>query len=86
MGYTKVIKRSSRTVYFRFRRIQKNGFASFHSQFENLLAFKGETITCVDGEKKITGIIHSVTCDGELNIYLPNKEMKTVLSGDICCQ
>ena len=65
------------------QKFKKEGFTPFHSQFENLLAYKGQTIRCLEGKKEWVGICHSVTNDGQLNLYLPNKEMHTVLSGDV---
>lgn len=64
-------------------KFKKKGFTPFHSQFENLLAFKGETIRCFDGKKEWIGICHSLTNDGQLNLYLPNKEIRTFASGDV---
>ncbi len=65
------------------QKFKKKGFAPFHSAVESLLAFKGETIRCFDGKKVWTGICHSLTNDGQLNLYLPDKTMHTILSGDI---
>lgn len=62
---------------------KKEGFYPFHAPYENLLAHKGETITCYDGQKKYTGILHSITCDGGLNLLLSDHTMKTFLAGDI---
>lgn len=64
-------------------RFKKEGFTPFHSQFENLLAYKGQTIHCFDGKKEWVGICHSLTNDGQLNLYLPDKSIHTVLAGDI---
>jgi len=64
-------------------KFKKEGFTPFHSQFENLLAYKGQTIRCFDGHKEWVGICHSITSDGQLNLYLANKEIHTMLSGDI---
>ncbi|MBF8263042.1 MAG: hypothetical protein HW387_707 [Parachlamydiales bacterium] len=64
-------------------KFKKEGFTPFHSQFENLLAYKGQTIHCFDGHKEWVGICHSITSDGQLNLYLPNKEIHTLLTGDI---
>lgn len=61
----------------------KDGFTPFYSQFENLLSYVGETIECFDGEKKWIGICHSITNEGELNLYLPNGEIKTLQSGEV---
>lgn len=60
-----------------------HGFTPFHSLFENLLAHKGEQIRCFDGKKTWEGMCHSLTMDGQLNLYLPDKTMHTITSGDI---
>lgn len=65
------------------QKFKKEGFTPFHSQFENLLAYKGQTIRCFDGKKEWVGICHSITNDGQLNLYLPNKEIHTLLTGDV---
>jgi BirA family biotin operon repressor/biotin-[acetyl-CoA-carboxylase] ligase len=62
---------------------KSKGFTPFHDAFENLLAFRGETIRCFDGKNVWTGICHSVTNDGQLNLYLPDKTIQTISSGDI---
>lgn len=64
-------------------RFKKEGFTPFHKQFDELLALKGETIRCYDGEKIWVGICHSLTEDGQLNLLLPDESIHTVLSGDI---
>lgn len=64
----------------------KEGFTPFHCQFENLMAFKGEKITCFDGKKEWKGICHSLTNDGQLNLYLDNGDIKTLSSGEIHCK
>lgn len=64
-------------------KFKKEGFTPFHSAFENLLAYKGQTVKCFDGKKTWTGICHSLTNDGQLNIYLPDKTMQVITSGDI---
>jgi len=64
-------------------RFEKGGFTPFHNQFENLLAYKGQTVRCFDGKKEWTGICHSLTNDGQLNLFLPDKTLHTVLSGEI---
>lgn len=64
-------------------KFKKEGFTPFHSQFENLLAYKGETVRCFDGKKEWIGICHSLTNDGQLNLYLPDKTIHAVLSGDL---
>ena len=61
----------------------KKGFAPFHNFFDKLLLFKGEKIRCFDGKKEWTGLFHSITSDGQLNLPLPDGSMHTMLSGDI---
>jgi BirA family transcriptional regulator, biotin operon repressor / biotin---[acetyl-CoA-carboxylase] ligase len=78
-----LLKKVQKQFFVDLQKFKKEGFTPFHSQFENLLAFKGQTIRCFDGRKEWVGICHSVTSDGQLNLYLPNKEIHTVLSGDI---
>lgn len=63
-------------------KFKKEGFEPFHSAFENLLAYKGEPIRVFDGKKEWTGICHSLTNDGQLNLYLPDKSIHTVTSGE----
>ena len=59
------------------------GFEPFHEEFENLLLYKGEKITFFDGQKNYIGCLHSISSDGKLNLYMPNKEMITFAAGDI---
>jgi BirA family biotin operon repressor/biotin-[acetyl-CoA-carboxylase] ligase len=62
---------------------KNEGFAPFYNFFENLLAFKGEKIRCFDGKKTWEGVCHSLTFDGQLNIYLSNGTMQAISAGDI---
>jgi len=64
-------------------KFEKEGFTPFHSAFENLLAYKGQTVRCFDGKKEWVGICHSLTNDGQLNLYLPDKTICTMLSGEL---
>lgn len=64
-------------------KFKTSGFASFHQAFENLLAYKGQTVCCFDGKKEWVGICHSVTSDGQLNLYMPDQTIHTVSSGDL---
>jgi BirA family biotin operon repressor/biotin-[acetyl-CoA-carboxylase] ligase len=66
-----------------FKIFKKDGFTPFHEKFENLLLYLGDTIKFFDGKKEYIGVFHSISCDGRLNMYLPNKEIKTFFSGDI---
>ena len=62
---------------------KKQGFAPFHKRFEELLAYKGQTIRCFDGKQDWVGVCHSITFDGQLNLLLPNREIHTIVSGEI---
>ena len=62
---------------------KEKGFTPFHEEFENLLLYVGENITLFDGQKEYNGLLHSINCEGQLNLYLPNKEIKTFAAGDI---
>jgi len=78
-----LLKKLEKQFLVDLEKFKKDGFTPFHSQFENLLAYKGETVRCFDGKKEWTGICHSLTNDGQLNLYLPDKTMHNVLSGDV---
>lgn len=64
-------------------KFKKEGFAPFHHFFENLLSLKGHEVRCFDGKKVWVGICHSLTMDGQLNLYLPDKTIHTVSSGEV---
>jgi BirA family transcriptional regulator, biotin operon repressor / biotin---[acetyl-CoA-carboxylase] ligase len=64
-------------------RFKKEGFAPFHDEVENLLAYKGEKICCFDGQKKWVGICHSISPEGFLNLALPDGTIHAIHSGDI---
>lgn len=78
-----LLKKIQKQFLADLKKFQLEGFTPFHSQFENLLAYKGQTIRYFDGHKEWVGICHSITNDGQLNIYLPNKEIHTFSSGEI---
>lgn len=61
----------------------KEGFTSFHYELENLLAYKHQEIEVFDGKRRWKGLLHSLTCDGQLNLYLADGTMKTLLSGEL---
>lgn len=63
--------------------LEEKGFAPFHSLYEELLAYKGEVISCSDGIQTIKGICHSVNPDGRLNLLLPDGTLKTLSAGEI---
>ena len=78
-----LLKKLQKQLVSDLEKFKKGGFALFHSQFEKLLAYKGQMIRCFDGKKEWSGVCHSLTNDGQLNLYLPDKTIHTVLSGDI---
>jgi BirA family transcriptional regulator, biotin operon repressor / biotin---[acetyl-CoA-carboxylase] ligase len=61
----------------------KDGFTPFHAQYENLMAYISQEIECECGDKKYSGICHSLSCDGQLNLYLPSKEIMTLSAADV---
>ena len=63
--------------------LESHGFEPFRPTYEDLLAFKGESITCHDGLKTIKGICHSINVDGRLNLLLPDGNMKTLSAGEL---
>ncbi|MFA6119556.1 MAG: biotin--[acetyl-CoA-carboxylase] ligase [Parachlamydiales bacterium] len=60
-----------------------SGFTPLHESYENLLLYKGNKITFFDGKNEYKGVLHSITCEGKLNLYLNNKEIITFAAGDI---
>lgn len=80
---TALLKKVQKQFGADLEKFKKEGFTPFHSQFENLLAYKGQTVRCFDGKKEWVGICHSLTNDGQLNIYLPDKSIHAVTSGDL---
>jgi len=62
---------------------QQKGFTPFHNPMEEILAYKGKSIRCTEGNKTWEGICHSLTPDGRLNLLLPNQTLHPLTSGDI---
>lgn len=62
---------------------KKQGFTPFWAHFDELLALKGQTIRCFDGETHWTGICQGISPDGRLKLELPSREIKLLSSGDI---
>ena len=60
----------------------REGFSAFKAPIENLLAFRGEWITCNFKEKTIEGIVDSLTENGQLKIKMADG-MIAISSGDI---
>jgi BirA family transcriptional regulator, biotin operon repressor / biotin---[acetyl-CoA-carboxylase] ligase len=70
--------------------IQREGFSPFRSQYEDLLAFKGQLIHCMNGNKPVTGICHSIDSEGRLKLVLAGSkecvevaQTITIQSGEI---
>lgn len=59
------------------------GFKPFIQIYENLLAFKGQTISCMDGLKTLKGICHSINADGRLNLQLSDGQMVVLSAGEL---
>jgi len=68
---------------FDLQLLQKSGFAAFQAPFENILAYKGQEITCLDGTRTIRGICHGITPDGRLQLLLPSGEVRTLTAGEL---
>lgn len=62
---------------------KKDGFSPFQPQFEHLLALKGQTLQVNDGQKVWTGVFHSLTKEGKLNLILADDTIHTISSGDV---
>lgn len=63
--------------------LQAEGFDAFQLAYDQLLAFKGETISCTDGLKTIKGVCHSINSDGRLNLLLPDGQISTLSAGEL---
>lgn len=63
--------------------LESKGFEPFREAYEELLAFKGKTITCRDGERTLKGICHSVNASGRLNLLLEDGTLQTLSAGEI---
>lgn len=63
--------------------LRTKGFEPFQKTYEDLLAFKGKTITCKDGATAIEGICHSVGADGRLNLLMPDGQTRVLAAGEV---
>ena len=63
--------------------LKKSGFEPFQVPFENILAYKGQEITCRDGTQTIKGICHAITKDGRLELQLASGEIKILMAGEV---
>lgn len=62
---------------------QAKGFAPFHAAYEQILAYKGQSIRCLDGANEWVGICHSLTDEGQLNLLLADQTIQILRSGDL---
>ena len=62
---------------------EKEGFASFYTRFEALLANRNEMIRIHDGATTWEGIFESITSDGKLTLRLADGSHRVFFSGDI---
>jgi BirA family biotin operon repressor/biotin-[acetyl-CoA-carboxylase] ligase len=63
--------------------LQSEGFKPFRPTYEELLAFKGKSISCNDGLGTLKGICHSINADGRLNLLFPDGHIKTLSAGEL---
>jgi BirA family biotin operon repressor/biotin-[acetyl-CoA-carboxylase] ligase len=64
------------------KKLEKQGLSPFIEFLNEKLAYKGETKTIIDGERKISGVISGVGKFGELIMQTENGEEKFI-SGEI---
>ncbi|NDD57728.1 MAG: biotin--[acetyl-CoA-carboxylase] ligase [Chlamydiae bacterium] len=63
--------------------LEDKGFIYFHKQYEALLMSKDQLVSWTDGTKSITGIFHSISEDGRLNLIAPSGEIISLSSGEL---
>jgi BirA family biotin operon repressor/biotin-[acetyl-CoA-carboxylase] ligase len=63
--------------------LQEQGFEPFRPIYDQLLAFKGQAITCNDGIKTIKGVCHSIDPEGKLNLLLPDGKISKLSAGEL---
>ncbi|NGX59339.1 MAG: Bifunctional ligase/repressor BirA [Chlamydiae bacterium] len=61
----------------------QKGFLALKEEFEKLLAYKGESITCKIGEKILEGILLGITDEGHLQIEREDGTIHQIFSGEI---
>lgn len=79
----KLLKELQKRFAAHLETVQNQGFAPFQIPFESLLAYKGQQIRCFDGQREWVGICHSLTAQGQLNLYLPDGSLKAFYSGEL---
>jgi BirA family biotin operon repressor/biotin-[acetyl-CoA-carboxylase] ligase len=62
--------------------VVNKGFSAIHADYEKLLIFKGETISCRVGGSKVQGVLESIQQDGRLNLRLVTGELMVLSSTD----
>jgi BirA family biotin operon repressor/biotin-[acetyl-CoA-carboxylase] ligase len=78
-----LLKKLQKQWMIDLEKFKKEGFAPFHHPIEDLLARKGQTIHVFDGKTVWTGICHSLTNEGQLNLLLNDGTIHIISSGDI---
>jgi len=78
-----LLKRYLRHFEADLERFKAQGFAPFHGPVEQILAFKGETVRCFDGENEWSGVLRSLGTDGCLHLDLPDGSHRSFHSGDL---
>ncbi len=78
-----VLKKLQKQFEIDLSLFKKEGFTPFHDRFERLMAYIGKTIRIFDGETTWTGICHSLSPDGQLNLLMPNHIIQKIATGDI---
>ena len=61
----------------------QKGFGYFQSSINNSLAYVGKPIICKCEDNQYTGILHSISSEGALNICSNNTEIQTLCDGEI---
>lgn len=78
-----VLKSFLKELLVNLEYLKTDGFGVFVSEYEALLAYKGEKITCSDQGKTIEGICRSIDSLGRLHIELPSGEILKLYSGEV---
>lgn len=66
-----------------FALLQEKGFAPFQPNFQKLLAYKGQEISCRDGAKTVKGICHAIMKDGKLELITSSGDPIILSAGEI---
>jgi len=64
-------------------KLKKEGFGPFQAFLNELLAYKGQTISCRDGEALHEGICQGVDVKGTLELLLPSGQVVRILAGEV---